>query len=65
MSGNPTSKIPAHYAGSGLCALCKHVKLVAAAHDNVYILCGLHKTNPQFEKYPRLPVFKCSGYEER
>jgi hypothetical protein len=26
------------------------------------VLCTLSNTDPRYPKYPRLPVFSCSGY---
>jgi hypothetical protein len=31
---------------------------------SVFYRCELAKTNPDFPKYPRLPVLSCSGREE-
>jgi hypothetical protein len=28
-------------------------------------MCELSKTDPRFEKYPRLPVLACVGFEAR
>jgi len=30
-----------------------------------YWLCGLAATDARFEKYPRLPVLRCEGYEAK
>jgi hypothetical protein len=47
----------------GLCAACQHVKVIKSAKDCFFVMCGLAKTNPRFEKYPVLPVLRCSGYK--
>lgn len=28
-------------------------------------MCLRHRTDPAYPKYPRLPVLRCGGYEER
>jgi len=46
----------------GLCANCIHARRITSDRGSVFLLCELSKTDPQFEKYPRLPVLSCSGY---
>ncbi|MFQ5613705.1 MAG: hypothetical protein ACE5H9_16395 [Anaerolineae bacterium] len=48
----------------GLCATCKHVKVITSAKGSHFIMCALAKTDPRFRKYPQLPVIRCPGYEE-
>ena len=48
----------------GLCAACRHVQVVKSAKGSFFVLCGLAKSNPQFNKYPLLPVFHCTGFEQ-
>jgi len=38
---------------------------VISDRGSVFYLCELSKVDPAFPKYPRLPVLKCSGYEEK
>jgi hypothetical protein len=47
----------------GLCSNCQNVKVIHSGRGPIYYLCQLAATNPQFPKYPRLPVLKCSGYQ--
>ena len=47
--------------GVGLCRECRHARRVQAA-ARLYWLCGLSRTDPRFEKYPRLPVRECPGF---
>lgn len=47
----------------GLCAACRHVKVIQSARGSFFIMCGLAKTDPRFSKYPVLPVLRCIGYE--
>lgn len=47
----------------GLCLACRHVRVVESQRGGVFYLCRLAETDPEFPKYPRLPVKECSGYE--
>jgi len=47
----------------GLCAACRHVRIVQSAHGSTFYLCRLAETDARFARYPRLPVMKCAGYE--
>jgi hypothetical protein len=49
----------------GLCLRCRHAAAIKSTRNNVYYLCERSKTDPQFPKYPRLPVLSCSGFEQR
>jgi len=48
----------------GLCATCRHVRLIRSDRGTTFYFCQLSATDPRFPKYPRLPVLSCSGYEE-
>jgi hypothetical protein len=47
----------------GLCASCRHARIVHSARGSHFYLCRLAETDPRFAKYPRLPVLRCAGYE--
>jgi hypothetical protein len=47
----------------GLCATCRHARVIQSAHGSTFYLCRLSETDPRFPKYPRLPVLRCSGFE--
>jgi hypothetical protein len=50
-------------AGSiGLCATCRHSKVVTSDRGSVFYRCLLAEVDRTFAKYPRLPVTRCSGY---
>jgi hypothetical protein len=51
------------YDPIGLCATCRHVRVVQTSHGSTFYLCRLADTDPRFAKYPRLPVLRCAGYE--
>jgi hypothetical protein len=46
----------------GLCATCRHSRRVETPRSTFW-LCERSRTDPSFEKYPRLPVRECPGYE--
>jgi hypothetical protein len=54
---NPTFEM------AGLCSQCQHARLIESSKGSIFLLCELSKTDPQFSKYPRLPVLACDGYE--
>lgn len=47
----------------GLCASCRHVQVIETPRGSTFYLCRLSAVNPDFPKYPRLPVLRCAGYE--
>jgi hypothetical protein len=46
----------------GLCGDCVHARTIKSDRGTAFLQCQLSFTNPQFAKYPRLPVLSCSGY---
>jgi hypothetical protein len=52
-----------HVKSAGLCATCRHVRLIRSDRGSVFYQCHLSATDPSFPKYPRLPVLACSGYQ--
>ena len=49
----------------GLCRTCRHAQAVTSARGSVFYLCRLSQQDPRFPKYPRLPVRRCDGYQEK
>jgi hypothetical protein len=47
----------------GLCSTCRHVKRLESSRSSVFYMCTLADRDPNFPRYPRLPVLTCSGYE--
>ncbi len=47
----------------GLCATCRHARVVHSSRGSTFYLCQLAESDPRFDKYPRLPVPRCAGYE--
>jgi hypothetical protein len=50
---------------AGLCARCSFMKKITSAKGSVFYQCGRSATDPRFPKYPRLPVLRCRGFEEK
>ncbi len=47
----------------GLCADCRHVRIIESDKGSVFVLCGRAKDDPRFPRYPPQPVVRCSGFE--
>jgi hypothetical protein len=48
----------------GLCGHCLHARRVPTVLT-AYWMCERSLTDGRYEKYPRLPVISCAGFEER
>ncbi len=46
----------------GLCFDCGNSRVIRSDRGSIFYLCRLSLTDPNFAKYPRLPVLSCSGY---
>ena len=50
---------------AGLCGDCVHARRIESERGSVFWMCQLSATNPNFAKYPRLPVLSCAGYSHK
>ncbi|HEX5820245.1 MAG TPA: hypothetical protein VFY30_00610 [Solirubrobacterales bacterium] len=50
---------------AGLCDRCRHQRLIPNTRGSEFSLCERSKTDPDFPRYPRLPVTSCTGLEQR
>jgi hypothetical protein len=48
----------------GLCAACRHARVVESKRGSQFWFCGRSRFDPRFPKYPGLPVLQCIGYEQ-
>jgi hypothetical protein len=48
---------------AGLCADCANAQKIRSDRGTKFILCRLSATDPNFPKYPRLPVMNCAGFK--
>ena len=49
---------------AGLCFDCRFARLVENRRGSAFLMCERAKTDPEYVKYPHLPVALCKGYEE-
>jgi hypothetical protein len=50
---------------AGLCDTCVHQRVVRTTRGSSFSLCERSRTQPEYPRYPRLPVVACPGYERR
>ena len=50
---------------AGLCDTCTHQRIVRTSRGSAFSLCERSRTQPDYPRYPRLPVIACPGYEPR
>jgi hypothetical protein len=62
---NDTSSQPTAGQNPGLCGECVHVRRIQSDRASVFYQCQLSFADSRFEKYPRLPVVNCSGYQKQ
>lgn len=48
---------------AGLCDTCLHQRIVRNTRGSSFSLCERSRTEPEFPRYPRLPVARCAGHE--
>ncbi|HWH92733.1 MAG TPA: hypothetical protein VNT03_02630 [Baekduia sp.] len=46
----------------GLCDRCAHQKLVQSGRGSMFSMCRLGLEDPDWPKYPRMPVERCSRF---
>jgi hypothetical protein len=46
----------------GLCLRCRHARTVRS-RTSLFWMCERSKTDPDFARYPRLPMLACRGFE--
>jgi hypothetical protein len=56
----PVSAPPPH---AGLCASCRHLRLVTNDRGSVFVRCAHAALDPSYPKYPRLPVISCAAHQ--
>jgi hypothetical protein len=47
---------------AGLCSECRHARAIKSDRGSTFVMCQLSASDPNFPKYPRLPVLSCAGY---
>jgi hypothetical protein len=57
---------PTSVTNAGLCASCRHQRIVTTTRGSAFSLCERSRTEPErYPRYPRLPVLECAGFERR
>jgi hypothetical protein len=49
----------------GLCDSCAFQQIVRNTRGSVFSLCRRSREDPEFPRYPRVPVRECRGHEPR
>lgn len=47
---------------SGLCQTCQYGRRIESDRGSLFLMCKLSFEDSRFVKYPRLPVWVCSGF---
>ncbi len=50
---------------AGLCDGCRHQRVIRNTRGSAFSLCERSRTQPEYPKYPRVPVLECRGFEPR
>lgn len=48
---------------AGLCDDCRHQRLVPNTRGSIFSLCERSRQDPDYLRYPPLPVLSCRGFE--
>jgi hypothetical protein len=48
----------------GLCSDCRYTKAIVSGKGSQFFICLRAEADPDYSKYPRLPMLQCSGYEQ-
>jgi hypothetical protein len=50
---------------AGLCDSCVHRRLIVNDRGSAFVICLLSESDHRYQKYPRLPVLQCGGFEDK
>jgi hypothetical protein len=50
-------------SNAGLCELCRHQRVVKTTRGSRFSLCRRSETDPDYPRYPPVPVLECKGFE--
>ena len=53
---------PADRPRYGLCADCEFARRIQTTRGSEFLMCERSQTDPDYPRYPRLPVLRCPGY---
>lgn len=63
MKGPRPGFVPPGTPPAGLCANCRHVRVITNRRGSTFHLCRRAADDPRFPRYPALPVVECGGWE--
>ena len=61
--GSASGSAPGSGPAAGLCDSCAHQRVVRNTRGSSFSLCERSRTEPEYPRYPRLPVLDCPGHE--
>ncbi len=47
----------------GLCADCRYMRRITSDRGSTFYQCQLSAVDATYQKYPRLPVWRCAGHD--
>ena len=59
---SPEAPVP--YPSVGLCIACLHHRVIQTRTGSRFFLCQRSFSDPEYPRYPRLPVLRCRGFED-
>ena len=57
------SEVSSQPLEAGLCSSCRYVREIVSARGSRFYYCGRSEIDPDYRKYPQLPVRECRGYQ--
>jgi len=48
----------------GLCETCTYARKINNKRGSLFFMCEYSEKDPEFDKYPRLPVLTCKAYQK-
>ena len=63
MKGPRSGVLPPGLPSAGLCASCRHQRVIRNRKGSTFHLCERSSDDESFPRYPRLPVIECDGWE--
>ena len=60
---HPDSEMLAMLPRIGLCTACRWADIVQSAKGSRFLRCGRSDWDPEYHRYPSIPVRNCAGFE--
>ncbi len=62
-ASRPESEAAVSARDVGLCASCRHMRVIVSGKGSRFVLCERSRTDREYRRYPPLPVLECGGWE--